>query len=152
MAGAPQPGTYFEVKRQWRPGDVVQVDLKFQPVLVEANPLVEQTLNQVAVQNGPLVYCLESNDLPAGVRLEDVALPLAAGSDRFTVSRRQIAGQDVAVLTGAGLVLPRDRATSDGLYREVDPAAPRPITLTLIPYFAWDNRGDTEMSVWLPVR
>lgn len=152
VSGAPQPGTYFEVKRGWQPGDVVQLDIKFQPVLLEASPLVEQTLNQVAVRNGPLVYCLESNDLPAGVRLEDVALPLAAGPDRFTVRREQIAGADVAVLTGAGLVLPRDRTKPDQLYREVDPAPPQPISLTLIPYFAWDNRGDTEMSVWLPVR
>jgi DUF1680 family protein len=34
----------------------------------------------------------------------------------------------------------------------MDPAPPRTIPLTLIPYFAWDNRGDTEMTVWLPVR
>ncbi len=151
-AGNPQPGTYFEVKRAWRPGDVVQLEIRFQPELVEASPLVEETLNQVAVRNGPIVYCLESNDLPAAVRLEDVALPLAAGPDRFTVSRRQIAGAEMAVLTGPGLVVPRGRVDSDGLYREVDPTPARPITLTLIPYYAWDNRGDTEMTVWLPVR
>ncbi|HTX66217.1 MAG TPA: glycoside hydrolase family 127 protein [Opitutaceae bacterium] len=151
-AGTPQPGTYFELSRPWRAGDVIELNIRFQPELIEAGPLVEETLNQAAVRNGPIVYCLESNDLPAGVRLEDVALPLAAGPDRFTVSRRRIAGADLAVLTGPGLVLPRGRPEPDGLYREVNPAPPRPITLTLVPYYAWDNRGDTEMSVWLPVR
>ena len=34
--------------------------------LMEANPLVEEDLNQVAVQRGPVVYCLESPDLPPG--------------------------------------------------------------------------------------
>jgi len=151
-AGTPVPGAYFAVTRAWRPGDVVQLDIHFQPELVEANPLVEDTLNQVAVRNGPIVYCLESNDLPPGVRLEDVALPLTPGPDRFTVSRRQIAGADLAVLTGPGLVLPRERTDPQSLYHEIDTAPPRPITLTLIPYFAWDNRGESEMSVWLPVR
>jgi len=152
VAGEFRPGTYFELRRTWQPGDVVQLDIKFQPVVLEANPLVEETLNQVAVRNGPLVYCLESNDLPAGVRLEDVALPLGGGSDRFTINRRQIAGADVATISLPALVLPRDRTDVDRLYHEVDPAPPRTIQLTLIPYYAWDNRGDTEMTVWLPVR
>jgi DUF1680 family protein len=152
VPGAPEPGTYFELKRVWQPGDVVQLDIKFQPVLLEASPLVEETLNQVAVKNGPLVYCLESNDLPAGVRLEDVALSPGAGPDRFTVRREQIAGADVAALSVPALVLPRDRTNPDRLYREVDAAPPRTIQLTLIPYYAWDNRGDTEMTVWLPLR
>jgi DUF1680 family protein len=152
VAGAPEPGTYFEVKRTWQPGDAIQIDIKFHPVLLEASPLAEETLNQVAVKNGPLVYCLESNDLPAGVRLEDVALSLGPGHDHFTVRREQIAGAELATLSVPALVLPRDRASPDRLYREADPAPPRPIQLTLIPYYAWDNRGDTEMTVWLPVR
>ena len=39
-----------------------------------------------------------------------------------------------------------------GLYREVEPRAPRPITVKAVPYYAWGNRGDTDMSVWIPVR
>ncbi len=42
--------------------------------LIEANPLVEETRNQVAIQRGPIVYCLESPDLPEGVRVKDVAV------------------------------------------------------------------------------
>jgi DUF1680 family protein len=152
VAEMPRPGTYVEVKRTWQPGDVVQLDLNFEPVLLEANPLVEETLNQVAVKNGPLVYCLESNDLPAGVRLEDVALALTAGRDRFTARREKIAGAEIVALGVSALVLPRTPGDARRLYREVDPAPPREIRVTLIPYYAWDNRGDTEMTVWLPVR
>jgi DUF1680 family protein len=47
------------------------------PRLIEANPFVEETLNQVAVQRGPLIYCLESSDLPAKARfsLRDIFIP-----------------------------------------------------------------------------
>ena len=46
--------------------------------LIEANPLVEETRNQVAIKRGPIVYCLESPDLPKGVRVQDVAIPADA--------------------------------------------------------------------------
>ena len=62
------PQSYFEVRRVWQPGDFVDLDLPMPARLMEANPLVEEDLNQVAVQRGPVVYCLESPDLPPGVR------------------------------------------------------------------------------------
>lgn len=152
VEGSPVPGSYFDLTRVWHPGDVVGVDIRFHPVLMESDPLVEDTLNQVAVQNGPLVYCVESNDLPAGVRLEDVALSLATKPADFTATMETIAGAKVRALHVPALVVPRQPGDSEHLYRPVDLAAPRQIQLTLIPYYAWDNRGDTEMSVWLPVR
>src|SRR5207249_11467727 len=68
------PG-YFELRRVWKAGDFVDLDLPMTTELIEANPLVEETLGQVAVKRGPIVYCLESPDLPKGVRLCDVAIP-----------------------------------------------------------------------------
>jgi hypothetical protein len=149
VAGPLKPGTYFDLERAWRPHDVIELNLNFAPVLMEANPLVEDTLNQVAVKCGPLVYCLESNDLPAGVRLEDVALPLDC---RFTPVREQIAGAELTALAVTALDLPRQARAAGQLYRPVDLAPPRPIQIRLVPYYAWDNRGDTDMTVWLPVR
>ena len=40
---------------------------------------------------------------------------------------------------------------SEQLYRDFTPRQPREFHLVLIPYYAWDNRGDSEMSVWLPL-
>jgi len=150
--GTPKPGTYFELKRAWKPDDTVELDLRFDAVLVEASPLVEETLGQVAVKYGPLVYCLESNDLPAGVRLEDVALALDTPHERFTFQRQKIANAELVTLSVPALEIRRDQSASSQLYHEVDPTPPRPIQITLIPYYAWDNRGDTEMTVWLPAR
>lgn len=146
------PGTYAEVKRAWKSGDVVELALDFKPSLWEANPLVEETTDQVAVRCGPLVYCLESNDLPAGVRLTDVALALDDAHRQFTARREKIAGVNLVTLTVPAFAMGRSAWPPGQLYREAARPAPREFPLTLVPYYAWDNRGDTEMSVWLPTR
>lgn len=149
--GTPQPGSYFELKRTWQPGDTVALDLTFAPEIWEANPLVEETLDQVTVKCGPLVYCLESNDLPAGIRLQDVALASEARA-QFGRARESIVNASLVTLTVPAVALQRAPWQAGQLYRPVTPASPREFTLKLVPYYAWGNRGDTEMSVWLPVR
>jgi DUF1680 family protein len=146
------PGSYAEVRRVWRPGDEVELNLDFAASVWEANPLVEDALNQVAVKYGPLVYCLESNDLPAGVQLTHVALSAADLRGHFSAERERIAGQDLLALRVPALQLVREAGTDGALYRRADAAPGRPIELRLVPYFAWGNRGDTDMTVWLPVR
>lgn len=145
-------GRYVTVERAFKPGDVVTLELEFSPVLVEANPLVEETLNQVAVRYGPLVYCVESNDLPEGVQIEDVALALGRAPAAFVPARETIAGADVLTLTVPAIALKRPEWKSDELYREVALPTVQNIRLKLVPYYAWGNRGDTEMTVWLPAR
>lgn len=146
-----KPGTYADVKRTWQAGDTVDFDLAFKPTLWEANPLVEETVDQVAIKYGPLVYCLESNDLPEGVKLKDVALSLASPAG-FTARRETIAGAEVLTFTLNALAVQRPDWSARELYREVDGRAPRPIQVKAVPYYAWGNRGDTEMTVWLPAR
>lgn len=152
VAATLQPGAYAEVSRAWKAGDVVTLDLGFKPVLVEANPLVEETVNQVAVKYGPMVYCVESNDLPAGVNLKDVALSLAQNTAGVTMQRETIVNADVLTLTLPALALQRAAWQPNQLYREARAVEPLPIKLKLVPYYAWGNRGDTDMSVWLPTR
>jgi len=113
---------------------------------MEANPLVEEDLNQVAIQRGPVVYCLESPDLPPGVKISEVRIP----SDIDLLARfdsRLLGG--VVVLDGKVLA----RAGQDWggkLYREVQPEKLKAIAVKFIPYSVWQNRGPSEMSVWLP--
>ena len=140
------PENYFEIRRTWAPGDVVDLDLPMPVRLMEANPLVEETLNQLAVQRGPVVYCLESTDLPAGVRVSDVRIP----------ADLQLAARYDGRLLGGIVVLEGQAEAGSGenwqgkLYREVQPAALKPVPVKLIPYSVWQNRGPSEMSVWLP--
>jgi len=142
-----QPGTYFEISRAWTPGDVIELKLPMPARLIEANPLVEETRNQVAVQRGPLVYCLESNDLRDAAKVSDVwILRNAKWQSRF--EPKLLGG--VAVLGCTSAVAPPAKWTGE-LYRELTPEKVTPVEITLIPYFAWSNRGKSEMSVWLPV-
>jgi uncharacterized protein len=142
------PGTFREIRRTWTDGDTVELDLPMPPRLVEANPLVEETRNQVAVVRGPIVYCLESPDLPAGVRVQDVRIPRDV---KWTTRRNPSTLGGVTLVEGPALASPMSADWNGQLYRDVPPAsADRPIDLKLIPYFAWANRGKSEMSVWLP--
>jgi uncharacterized protein len=146
-----RPGTYAEVKRTWRKGDIVELALEFAPTLWEANPLVEETLGQVAVKNGPLVYCLESNDLPEDVRLTEVSLRRQANLE-FVPHRQTIGGAAMVALETTARVERGAAWSSTQLYREVVRTKEEPTRVKFVPYYAWGNRGDTEMTVWLPAR
>lgn len=142
-----QPGSYHQIRRSWKPGDSVDLDLQMDTELIEANPLVEETLGQVAVKRGPIVYCLESVDLPHGIKPLDVSL--SPGTKlRARYDQRLLDG--VVVLEGSAWAR-TNNTWGNRLYRELKSAPPTPVKLRLIPYSVWANRGPAEMSVWLPL-
>jgi DUF1680 family protein len=142
------PGTYATIRRKWSPGDVVELDLPMDVVLVRAHPLIEEARNQVAVMRGPIVYCLESPDLPDGVDVDDVAI---VASSRWTPRRGKDLLNGATVLDGEARVMQSPDWT-DRLYQRWEPANEKSMRVTLIPYYAWANRGVSQMTVWLPVR
>ena len=138
--------TYAEVHRVWKKGDVVEWNMTMPVRLMEANPLVEEVRNQVAIKRGPIVYCLESADLPQGIRIDDVLIPADIQLEPVMI---EIDGHPVMALEGVAQLA--DEASWQGqLYREVGLTA-RELPIRLIPYYAWGNRGKGEMSVWLPL-
>jgi len=107
---------------------------------------VEEARGQVAVMRGPVVYCLESPDLPQGVTVGEVRLPADVKLEpRWD---KDLLG-GVVVLEGKGVALPAGDWT-ERLYRSSSAPAAREIPLRLIPYYAWCNRGESEMTVWIP--
>jgi DUF1680 family protein len=138
-------GSYFELKRPWKAGDVVDLDIPMPTQVVEANPLVEETLDQVAIKRGPIVYCLEAADLPKSVNIMNVLVP---DDVKFLAlyDQRLLGG---VVSLNATLLAQPERDWSGQLYREWKPANPKPIKTRLVPYYAWNNRGAGEMTVWL---
>ena len=138
-------GEYATLSRQWVAGDTVVLDLPMEPRVMRGHRLAEEVVNQVAVVRGPIVYALENHDLPAGVTVERIALQRSA---RFSPTRTEVAGHELIALDGVGVALP---AASEELYSDVDLEATEEVPIRLIPYFAWGNRGPSEMSVWMPV-
>ena len=136
---------YAVVTGNWKKGDFIALDMPMQAKLIEANPLVEEARGQVAVQRGPIIYCIESQDLN-GQNIDNIALPINA---QFTPKEVTIEGSRMMALETQAYV--RDAKTWENqLYRTVD-RTKRTATIRLIPYYAWGNRGKSEMSVWIPV-
>ena len=144
---APEAGRYLAIERRWRPGDVVRLDLPMRARLMQAHPRAEQLRNQVAVMRGPVLYCLESTDLPADRDLSNVCLP-------EDVELEPVAAEGLpfglTALEGEAVYRAEPPWGTD-LYREVEPRRLEPLRVRLVPYFAWANRGPSAMSVWLPV-
>jgi uncharacterized protein len=141
-----RPGHYASITRRWRTGDVIELELPMAPRVIEAHPLVEETVNQLAVKRGPLVYCLESVDLPEGTRVGEVYLP---PDIRLNAMKDDQLLDGVVTLQGNAEVRP-DGEWQGRLYRELRPAPAASVKLRLVPYYAWGNRGPGEMTVWIP--
>ncbi len=141
------PLDYVTLERRWSPGDTVVLDLPMDVELVEAHPLVEETRNHVAVMRGPIVYCLESPDLPRSVTVDEVRLPRRPS---WHVRHESTLLGGVTVLETEGSAVPKS-ASSAALYRPAAEGPVRPAKLRLIPYYAWSNRGPGDMAVWIPL-
>jgi hypothetical protein len=143
-----RPQSYAEIRRRWAAGDKVELDLGMKAQLIEGHPKLEEARNQVAVTRGPVVYCLESPDLPPDVRIEEVAMPAGA---RLTPRYDAKLLNGVTVLEGEGRRIRAGNWSGLLLYRPLGSSPAEPIKLRLIPYFAWGNRGIPYMTVWLPL-
>jgi DUF1680 family protein len=138
-------GTYLQLNQKWKKGDVIELNLPMPVELMEANPLVEEVKNQVAVKRGPLVYCLESDQLPAKISVNDVALNLKSNfaTNIFTLNNRNLVSID------AEAVINSNNSWNKTLYKPLSSKDATAVQVKLIPYFAWGNKGKGEMTVWM---
>ncbi len=141
-----QRGSYVEINRKWKKGDEIALNIPMTVMLMQSNPLVEENRNQVAVQRGPVVYCLEQTDLPKGESIYDVVIPsnIELKPEKITIANSQI-----TALKGEALRYNNDHESS--LYSEISDNPAKKQTIRLVPYYAWDNRGPDEMTIWLPL-
>jgi len=135
--------TCNQLKRSWKVGDKIELTLDMPATLIESNPLVEETKNQVTVKRGPVVYCLESADLP-NQNVFDVVIPATI---KLQPSAMKIDNGNVMALVGEARLL-ENNDWKNKLYKEVNTTT-KPVRIKLIPYYAWANRGKTDMTVWM---
>jgi hypothetical protein len=134
---------YACLGRAWSPGDMVELALDMPVERMLAHPSVTHDAGRVALQRGPLVYCVEGVDHPVSVH--ELALSDAA----------QLQCNFDPDLLGGIVVIEGEATAADpsawrnALYLPADEVARFPVRMRAIPYYAWDNRDPGEMAVWL---
>ncbi|MDU5730122.1 MAG: glycoside hydrolase family 127 protein [Citrobacter freundii] len=111
---------YLHISRTWQEGDTLSLTLPMPVRRVYGNPLVRHVAGKVAIQRGPLVYCLEQAD--NGEELHNLWLPKES---------------EFRVFEGKGLFSHKMLIQAEG------------VKLTFIPWFSWANRGEGEMRIWI---
>jgi DUF1680 family protein len=134
---------YFVLSRRWTNGDTVELNLPMPVQLVAANRNVAADRGLLAIQRGPIVYCVEQCD--QSVPVASLALPAAA---EFKVEKSELFG-GIDVIHGIGEEI-EDSDWSHALY-EHPVVSSRRTEITAVPYYVWDNRQAGAMKVWLPV-
>ena len=128
---------YARLVREWRPGDVVELELPMPVRRVRAREQVEADRGRVALQRGPLVYCVEWVDNSDG-EVRNLTLP---GDTPLSAEWVPDLLGGVVVVKGRAL---RQASDGQGILMETEQ------DFTAVPYYAWANRGQGEMLVWLP--
>jgi DUF1680 family protein len=145
-------GEYYRVSRRWKQGDTLMIQLPLDVQAVFGNPRMYETVGKVAIQRGPLIYCMEQKDNPGPISMFDRAVFVNPG--KMTGYTPQV--QDgtlgrIVVLKheGAGYLKPSEQ---EPLYTYGGTTDRKSAStgITLIPYYAWANRGEDAMQVWLP--
>lgn len=131
---------YAKVNRLWLSGDKITLDFPMPVIRLAAHPQVRENAGRVALQRGPLVYCLEEAD--NGPVLTDIVLPLEP--EFQTTFDPELLGGVVTIEAEAY----RSADDDQRLYRPFS-AALRKVRIKAIPYYAWNNRGVGEMLVWI---
>jgi DUF1680 family protein len=117
---------YAVVNRTWKKGDIIELALPMPVQKVIANPQVSDDKNKVALERGPIVYCIETTD---NSRFDEIVMGLGMVFNSHFES---------SLLNGVEVI---DATPAKGK---------QGVTFRAIPYYAWDNRGDSRMKVWLP--
>src|SRR5215469_5869165 len=148
--GGATPGEYLAIRRRWLAGDVIQLKLEVVPEVIRANPRVADDTGRVAIQRGPLIYCLEEIDQPGGISISDVAVnPGRDPAEQFQSQFRSRLLGGMVVLPPTGAAYQRE-SPQKALYARYggESVKTRKVPLTFIPYYAWANRQATAMQVW----
>ena len=123
---------YFTIVRDWKAGDKISLELPMDVRQIEANPNAEDDLGKLAVQRGPIVYCLEGVDQKDSIVFNKI-IPQGTA---FTPSFEKDLLGGVMTLQATAQEIQKDSTLTD-------------VPVKLIPYSTWDNRGANQMEVWI---
>jgi uncharacterized protein len=130
---------YITVNREWAKGDIVELSLPMPVRTIVARDEVKANRDRIALQRGPLMYCVESID--NGGNVWNILINDRA---QFSEETERILDEPVVAVRGSAAILTQTEE-GDGVQRQ-------PATLKAIPYYAWANRESYDMQVWLPTK
>jgi len=144
----PQNG-YLALKRTWKAGDVIELQLNVTPTFIASNPRIDSTRGCLVIQRGPIVYCLEDQDQEVQGHLLDIEID--RDKPLKSAWKKDFLG-GVVTVEAQGQVVDfegwRGRLYQPALL-PVE-AVRRPARLIAVPYYAWGNRTIGGMRVWIP--
>ena len=135
--------------RKWNAGDEVVLLLPLEPRFTVADPRLDAARGAIAVEYGPLVYCLEAVDNP-GHRLDDLTIDTAVAPEIGPVDGPL---GPIATIRSGGRVRPRAGASWWPFRPAGQPSGEQPgesFPLTAVPYYTWGNREPGAMRIWVP--
>lgn len=135
---------YYYIEGTWESGDEVVLDTTMEIRILQADTRVRENTGKVAVMRGPVVYCMEEADNGKNLHL----YKLCVGED-ILEETTDIAGNSFKTLIAKGMKRKTDEKS--GLYGEYNKPEYEKCEIKLIPYYAWANRGENEMRVWINV-
>ncbi len=128
---------YAVIEREWKKNDVINLNLSMNVRRVIAIDSIKEDRNKVALQRGPLMYCIEAKDNEG--KAMNIILP---DNVKLTSNYNANLLNGVVTITGEA---PAAKANADGTSVVMTQQK-----FTAIPYYAWANRGENEMQVWIP--
>jgi uncharacterized protein len=150
VAVRPDDHGYLRITRVWAAGDLLSYVMPMPPRFTVAHPAVDAVHGMVAIERGPLVYCLESQDQAEHVDLNRVEIVV----DEPLIERHRpdLVGRPVTTIEVTGVV--RDDSSWQGagwsdLVEQPERRGER-VALTAIPYYLWANRGSSTMRIFTP--
>lgn len=130
---------YVVIESEWKKGDVLEASLPYEIKIIEARNELRQNTNRIAIQRGPVVYCIEGTDNNG--KAWNVVIPT---NTNFETMDYQVLDEQVKALTAE---VPVVTVGDDGLSLKTEKKK-----IIAIPYYTWANREKNEMQVWLPTK
>ena len=137
---------YLYIEGIWQDDDEIILEMDMPVRILEADTRVRENTGKVAIARGPIVYCLEEVDNGKDLHLCRVDMQNLKASDIEMETTEEL-GHPMTVLKVPGKrLIPTESAE---LYHAAQPVREQDVTLRMVPYYAWNNRGEGEMSVWV---
>ena len=144
---------YVYLTGSWKDGDSISLDFPMEVHMLSSDTRVREDIGKVAFTRGPITFCMEEADNGKNLHLCKVDQSRIQAADKWNVSveKTEELGHPMITLKVPGLRQEEKAEKEKSLYTEFQPVKETQTELTFVPYYAWNNRGEGEMSVWVRI-